>query len=295
MTNKESNILLIKKLQDKDVRFIVDKFRIFYCEGGYKFGPHKHEHIEINYVKRGSCRMRFADVEEIFNETDCMVLLPGVEHYFYIPENKNCILVQLEFQINEYNFLNQYSNLKDNFLFFHEILTHSNDYFKISGDTKISLVIERIIDELKNEQDGFEELTKLYFSELFILLSRNIKSKKNVSRIKHSNRFIHNAIEIINNRFADKITIEEIAKKCNVSSRYLRKVFHKEMGLNLSEYIKSLRLQKAKELMDNLNLNLTNISQQSGFSNQQYFCKVFKDSVGVSPKEYRLNLFRLSK
>ena len=292
--NSETDTSLIKRLIDEDISYIVDKFRVIFCEGGYTYVPHKHDHIEINYVKQGSCKMSIGGEEVTFNEEDCMILFPGVNHYFYIPQGKNCLLIQLEFQISKYNFLNNFPNLKDNFVFFYELINHSHEYFKIPNDKKISQTMARISDELKSKEDGYKPLVKLYFSELFILLSRSIKNRKKIIEEKRTNKFINKAIELINNNYTKVLTVERIANECGISSRHLRQLFHKHFGVNPSEYICSLRIQKAKELMHDLSLSLTGIAHRSGFTTQQYFCKVFKENSGLSPKKYRSNLFRIS-
>ena len=92
----------------------------------------------------------------------------------------------------------------------------------------------------------------------------------------------------------NNLSLEQTANECDISSRHLRQLFQKHFSVSPSEYICSLKIQKAKELMYDLSLSLTSIAHRSGFTTQQYFCKVFKDNTGISPKKYRTNLFRIS-
>lgn len=83
------------------------------------------------------------------------------------------------------------------------------------------------------------------------------------------------------------ITLEEIAAKLNITPEYLGTRFHKEMGVNFSTYIKNFRMSKAKELLIGTQLRLYEIAEKVGYSDPKYFSRVFKETTGQLPADYR--------
>ena len=85
------------------------------------------------------------------------------------------------------------------------------------------------------------------------------------------------------------ITLEEISASLNMSPEHISSQFVRELGVNFSTYIKNYRLQKAKELLLGTDLKLYTIASRVGYSDAKYFSRVFKESEGVLPGEYRKN------
>jgi two-component system response regulator YesN len=92
---------------------------------------------------------------------------------------------------------------------------------------------------------------------------------------------------MIHEFYSQGITLEEIAAKSNVTPEYLSTQFHLETGSNFSTYLKEYRIQKAKELLIGTNLKLYSVSKKIGYRDPKYFCRVFKDTTGLNPSEYR--------
>ena len=84
-----------------------------------------------------------------------------------------------------------------------------------------------------------------------------------------------------------EITRKEIAKFAGFNQEYLSTLFKKETGDTLSEYIQKKRLSVAKKLLRQTNLPISLISQDCGYETLSYFSNVFRQKVGLSPREYR--------
>jgi len=80
---------------------------------------------------------------------------------------------------------------------------------------------------------------------------------------------------------------DELAAMVHVSSGYLGRIFKKETGLALTDYIIKKRIFVAKQLLNKTSLSITDISARVGISYSSYFTKIFKEQVGVTPQEYR--------
>ena len=78
-----------------------------------------------------------------------------------------------------------------------------------------------------------------------------------------------------------------MAEELNVSKHYLSSIFKKETGENMSFFINKLRIEKAKQLLLESDMKIKEVFEQVGYSDQQYFSKVFKKITGKTVVEYK--------
>lgn len=89
------------------------------------------------------------------------------------------------------------------------------------------------------------------------------------------------------------LSLSEVAKAVNTSTFYFCKMFKKATGLNFTDYISRVRIEKAKNLLINPNLRVSEIAYEIGFQSLTHFNRVFRKMTGQSPTEYRDQLPRL--
>ena len=87
--------------------------------------------------------------------------------------------------------------------------------------------------------------------------------------------------------FGDELGVEQLADMVYLAPSYLSTVFKKETGQNLSKFIKQNRIEKAKDMLENTNMKIVNISEACGYQNVSYFCQSFRECYGVSPQKFR--------
>lgn len=92
---------------------------------------------------------------------------------------------------------------------------------------------------------------------------------------------------IAENLFVGNLQRDELAAMVHVSSGYLGRIFKKETGMALTDYIIKKRLSIAKQLLTKTSLSITDVSLRIGISYSSYFTKMFKEHVGMTPQEYR--------
>jgi two-component system response regulator YesN len=98
---------------------------------------------------------------------------------------------------------------------------------------------------------------------------------------------VQKALRMIDEFYMNGINLSEVAFAMNITPEHISSLFTKELGVNFSTYIKDFKLKKAKELLLGTNLKLFEIAEQTGYSDAKYFSRVFKDTQGVLPTEYR--------
>jgi AraC-like DNA-binding protein len=101
---------------------------------------------------------------------------------------------------------------------------------------------------------------------------------------------IARAREFINEHQGDDLSLAEVAKAVNCSTFYFCKMFKKATSLHFTEYLARVRIEKAKNLLLNPNLRISEIAYEVGFQSLTHFNRVFRRLVGESPTEYRHKL-----
>lgn len=107
------------------------------------------------------------------------------------------------------------------------------------------------------------------------------KEQENVSAL------VKRAKQIIEEYYNQGITLEELADRLRVSEEYLSTQFRKETGMSFTEIVRGYRIERIKELLLHSNLRLNQISDMVGYSDPKYMSKVFKETVGMLPAEFR--------
>jgi len=95
------------------------------------------------------------------------------------------------------------------------------------------------------------------------------------------------AKEYIQQNQAEDLSLTKVAKAVNTSSFYFCKLFKKATGLNFTDYVSRVRIEKAKNLLLNPNLRISEIAFEVGFQSLTHFNRVFKKIIGQAPTEYR--------
>lgn len=98
---------------------------------------------------------------------------------------------------------------------------------------------------------------------------------------------LHQIYEYVNQNYANELSLSELADKFHMNYSYLSSYFKQRTNENLTTYINRVRTDRAKELLQNHELSVSQISQLTGFSDHNYFSKVFKKMTGMTPVEYR--------
>lgn len=107
-----------------------------------------------------------------------------------------------------------------------------------------------------------------------------------------TNTVITNACQYILENIHRKITLEEVAGYLHLNSSYFSRLFKKEVGETFVKYVVNMKMKRAKELLDQTQNSILEISEQLGYENQSYFNKTFKASEGISPFEYRNRAYK---
>jgi transcriptional regulator GlxA family with amidase domain len=119
-------------------------------------------------------------------------------------------------------------------------------------------------------------LTSFVFTEKFY-------GSKKVGKISN----VDIAIEMMQNKIHETLSLEEIAQKVNLSASHFSNVFKKQTGFSPIEYFIHLKIQKASQYLLFTQLRIKEIASNLGIEDPYYFSRIFTRVMGLSPNEYR--------
>jgi len=131
---------------------------------------------------------------------------------------------------------------------------------------------------------------------LLIIFGQHLSLVCNQIAIQHQNAeqpAITRAKQFINTHQADDLSLADVAHAVNTSTFYFCKMFKKGTGLTFTDYLARVRVEKAKNLLLNPNLRVSEIAYGSGFQSLTHFNRIFRRLTGQSPTEYRDHAHKL--
>lgn len=99
--------------------------------------------------------------------------------------------------------------------------------------------------------------------------------------------FVHDIAKYIERHYQEEISLQDIAARFFLSREYIARKFKQEYGVTLLDYLSRFRIEKAKLLLHNPHLRISQVAEMVGYQDEKYFSKVFKKLEGINPGEFR--------
>ena len=129
--------------------------------------------------------------------------------------------------------------------------------------------------------------------KLLTIFAQHLSMLSNQVLVQHENAeppVIRRAKEFIQEHQSEDISLGQVAKAVNTSTFYFCKMFKKMTGINFTDYLSRVRIEKSKNLLLNPNLRVSEIAFEVGFQSLTHFNRVFKKVLGQTPTDYRAQL-----
>jgi AraC-like DNA-binding protein len=121
-----------------------------------------------------------------------------------------------------------------------------------------------------------------------------VDSVQQALHFKHDGRWaaetehpIWRAIKYINDHLKEHISLEETARACGMSVSCFQRTFKQEVGITFNKYLNSLRISKARQLLQENNKSMSEIAFACGYTNQYHFTRTFKRLMHMPPRSFR--------
>lgn len=151
-----------------------------------------------------------------------------------------------------------------------------------------SVNIREPILQLTEELAWSQDTTSETFSHLVMALVNNIYDQLGSSTgVGDTASLIDDIKRYIDNNFDGSVNRDSVAAFFNISPSYLSRLFAKTSESKFNEYLTQTRIAKSRLLLSNTTLKIREVAAKSGFTDNNYFCKVFKEMNECTPLEYR--------
>lgn len=252
---------------------------------------HFHDFVELVFIISGQGTQVLEDHEYLVSAGDVFVLQGHQRHYF--KDASNVEIVNLMYDTKQTPFINDRIKQLDGYkaLFILEPQYRSKHHFKNmlrltrQELASIEVILNTMFIEQEHKNESYEIILANRLEELLILLSRhysNIKTNKAKALVR-----IGKVIEYIENNYQNNIYIDELSDMSFMSKRNFMRIFRGAVGLSPINYVKHVRLQKARYMLRNTENQIADISIQCGFTDSNYFIKCFREAYGVTPNKFR--------
>ena len=172
----------------------------------------------------------------------------------------------------------------------YDVFSRIPSHFVPKNVSEIKEVYLNLIEAYNFPDDKSEYIIAENLFRLCRLINDELGSRTNSENMKKSiNRpeIIEDAVEYISQKYSEKLTLEDLSARANLSPTYFQKLFLKAVGRTPCEYIQDIRIRAAKGLLLTTDMPLVDVANECGFPSQSYFNYTFKKAEGCTPKSYR--------
>jgi two-component system response regulator YesN len=146
--------------------------------------------------------------------------------------------------------------------------------------------LQHIRNYIRNAMEDRSDIETAELTDLLTRLADQLLASKN-KQDGHPQDMISEVIHYIEQHYVSNISISELAAKLSITPNYLSATFHKKTGTTFTKYLTRLRIHRAKELLSSTNLPVKEIALQVGYYSTRHFVKLFVESEGCYPTEFK--------
>ena len=246
---------------------------------------HWHEALEFGYVVDGEVKVSTTAQHQTFKKGEAFFINGNV--LTTMVNKENCVIESHLFypvllaghfkSVYETKYLNPVTQ------------NRNLDLFAVRGQNETQKQIVKKLQQLAlyQKQQDVEFQTRNILSEIWLLLLEELKNTQlNNVQPKNQERIL-NMVSFVQENYAEKLTLEDIAQSASVSTRECLRCFKTVLQRSPMEYLIEYRVQAASKLLENTDMSISDIALHTGWQSSAYFAKIFKRIKGKTPIEYR--------
>ncbi|TVQ28575.1 MAG: AraC family transcriptional regulator [Spirochaetaceae bacterium] len=154
-------------------------------------------------------------------------------------------------------------------------------------------IVESLSREFREKRPGYRAACRLLISEFLLLLMRSAWWQTHIPEHPASpspRQLMHEAESYIHANWFREIRVDDVLAVCNLSRSHFHSLFRRHTQQTFVGYLNAIRIEHAKRLLAETDRNVNEIASQCGFARPAYFSSMFREQVGMPPREYRRHL-----
>ena len=268
----------------------------FKFANGSKTQLHTHDYMELGYIVKGNFKQRICEKDILFHEGDFILIDKNCIHQDYLINQESIVIFfGIEHSMFE-EIMNENITTQKIIAFLQTALMKQKDlqqyiHFRPTNDVreKMEHCISLLLTELYDSEIGSSHICKGLLLRIFRLLSTGYEFSLSKEQQKTMNWIIFEEVcDYMKSHYQD-INTQELMDLFHFQKDYFNRLIKKKTGMTYSEYLQNIRLKKAKTMLLETNLSVSEIAEQVGYHNKGYFYKIFTEKFGMTPAKYREN------
>ena len=251
---------------------------------------HRHNYFELNFVVKGEGTFYFEETEHVLHEGEVCIIAPGSTHDFVINDDTSIVYTVC---IRKSTFESTFTSLMshEDLLsgFFRQILRDDerSNYLRLftGNNMECRIFLRKLLLESSHPDEYSNacciDLINLFFTNLL----RNYSKTIAFYNYELGSDFSL-VLQYIQHNYQN-LTLASLAEFFHYSEPHLCTLIKQNTGKNYTDLIKNLRLRDAKNLLINTNQKINEIAEQIGYNSADHFSRVFRQTYGMSPAEFR--------
>lgn len=246
---------------------------------------HSHSRFEIMYVIKGECIVRSKEESIRLLSGDFIFVNSGLSHALTVKNPKGCMVLNIEAVFEK-----KQSAAPDFEVLYRESpelqsLVDSEDqpaYLRIKDNGEMYRILFSIVEHV--------DVCKEHDFTLDLWLTQMLLSVARLSGARPAGApldYVQAAKDYVNQHFYHEIHVSDIANFIHIHPAYLQRIFKKECGISVVDYLTEVRMRNAYNLLARTNMSIIDIANSVGVNSQQYFTRLFKKTMNVTPKALR--------
>ena len=266
-----------------------DPFSIYHianAKRSFQIPVHWHDEFEIIYVKSGFLTVSISGENYIGKPGDAFVVSPGNLH-FMGSQTGNVDYFTFLFPLKYISFRTD-DILDDKLL---EPLNSGHLIISPEIEDTVKEQCEQLVEIYGAKKEESQSKITAQIKTKIILLQFILELWKKGFIVENDtsgkNTVEKEMVSYIQQNFTGKILLKEFGEQFHLSEKYISRYFKEHFHITISQYVTYLRLEHAKQLLQDTDIPVTEVAMQSGYQNVSYFIRSFKKTYGMSPLKYR--------
>ena len=266
-----------------------DPFSIYHianAKRSFQIPIHWHDEFEIIYVKSGFLTVSISGENYIGKPGDAFVVSPGNLH-FMGSQTGNVDYFTFLFPLKYISFRTD-DILDDKLL---EPLNSGHLIISPEIEDTVKEQCEQLVEIYGAKKEESQSKITAQIKTKIILLQFILELWKKGFIVENDtsgkNTVEKEMVSYIQQNFTGKILLKEFGEQFHLSEKYISRYFKEHFHITISQYVTYLRLDHAKQLLQDTDIPVTEVAMQSGYQNVSYFIRSFKKTYGMSPLKYR--------
>jgi len=257
---------------------------------GYRLTPSYHDYFELSYIFKGKGIFHIEDQSRHVTERDVLLVGNAVMHRLEAVPGGSLKVICIYFMPAlvcpkvSFGWESKYRSL------FAQPLSGRNGSSGVYVDTdrRILKTIQAIDNEIASKGDYYEQAVQVHLLRALLLILRSFGNQ--VAPLKQSRgeeqdraRRLEPAFSYVQSHYRERIFSTQLARAAYMSPSYFCRFFKKTTGMTPTDYIHRIRVDRAKTLLLQTDMPVTQVAYEVGFASHSYFDSIFRRLTGFTP------------